>query len=279
MWLCACSQLSDLLKLSSKRGKVVVLPKRNALGMGNDRTGELLAVGVAQDMDMGNEADNFVFDNHANAGDYDEPDDYDDGGGFMLNGSDDLDTTVIAGAASGAGFGANLEGFLVEKADRVDKIDIKYATVAKKVRGTALHAQLHRSARRTMRAHLCVCNDVPLPQVDVKKLKDHIWEHVSQDAPAADAGTATVDDDAATSQDHHDEGETKHATTAEGVSFQGTVAALAPSAPASITVPFYFICMLHLANEKGLALHPSGDLTDFRVSTETGSEDRLAEGQ
>ena len=163
MWLCACSQLSDLLKLSSKRGKVVVLPKRNALGMGNDRTGELLAVGVAQDMDMGNEADNFVFDNHANAGDYDEPDDYDDGGGFMLNGSDDLDTTVIAGAASGAGFGANLEGFLVEKADRVDKIDIKYATVAKKVRGTALHAQLHRErtpddARSPLRVQRCAAS-------------------------------------------------------------------------------------------------------------------------
>ena len=35
-----------------------------------------------------------------------------------------------------------------------------------------------------------------------------------------------------------------------------------------VTVPFYFICVLHLANEKGLRLEGRQDLLDFSVSSD-----------
>lgn len=35
-----------------------------------------------------------------------------------------------------------------------------------------------------------------------------------------------------------------------------------------VTVPFYFICVLHLANEKGLKLEGRDDLLDFSVSSD-----------
>lgn len=36
-----------------------------------------------------------------------------------------------------------------------------------------------------------------------------------------------------------------------------------------VTVPFYFICVLHLANEKGLKLEGRDDLLDFSVSNDS----------
>ena len=33
-----------------------------------------------------------------------------------------------------------------------------------------------------------------------------------------------------------------------------------------VTLPFYFICVLHLANENGLCLEGSPDLSDFSIS-------------
>lgn len=35
-----------------------------------------------------------------------------------------------------------------------------------------------------------------------------------------------------------------------------------------VTVPFYFICVLHLANEKGLKLEGRDDMRDFSVSSD-----------
>lgn len=33
-----------------------------------------------------------------------------------------------------------------------------------------------------------------------------------------------------------------------------------------VTLPFYFICVLHLANEKGLKLTGNEDMSDFHIS-------------
>jgi Condensin complex subunit 2 len=35
-----------------------------------------------------------------------------------------------------------------------------------------------------------------------------------------------------------------------------------------VTVSYYFICLLHLANEKGLALHGQEDLCDFGIAAD-----------
>ena len=34
-----------------------------------------------------------------------------------------------------------------------------------------------------------------------------------------------------------------------------------------VTLPFYFICLLHLANEKGLELQGQDDLSDFCIAS------------
>ncbi|CAN0306847.1 unnamed protein product [Ectocarpus sp. 4 AP-2014] len=39
-----------------------------------------------------------------------------------------------------------------------------------------------------------------------------------------------------------------------------------------VTVPFYFICLLHLANEKGLKLEGRDDLLDFSVASDPVKE-------
>lgn len=38
--------------------------------------------------------------------------------------------------------------------------------------------------------------------------------------------------------------------------------------PPDVTVSFYFICMLHLANEKGLELVGQDDLCNFKIRKE-----------
>lgn len=43
---------------------------------------------------------------------------------------------------------------------------------------------------------------------------------------------------------------------------------------AGVTVPFYFICVLHLANEKGLRLEGRPDMTDFSVARDDSSAAR-----
>lgn len=39
-----------------------------------------------------------------------------------------------------------------------------------------------------------------------------------------------------------------------------------------VTVPFYFICLLHLANEKGLKLEGRDDLLDFSVARDSAED-------
>lgn len=49
------------------------------------------------------------------------------------------------------------------------------------------------------------------------------------------------------------------------MSFKGMVDDLTPVVPANITVAFYFMSILHLANEKGLELTGQDDLCDFSI--------------
>jgi hypothetical protein len=51
----------------------------------------------------------------------------------------------------------------------------------------------------------------------------------------------------------------------DSMSFKGMVDDLTPVVPANITVAFYFMSILHLANEKGLELTGQDDLCDFSI--------------
>ena len=159
----------------------------------------------------------------------------DDGPGFQLA-DDDSESFVVE----------DLEGVR-----KVNKVNIGYATVAKKV--------------------------------DVKRLKKDLWNNLEtktsvkeeekvDDNDVEENGSDNMDEDNKDNDDGtttDDKAEEKEGT----VSFQDTVKELAASQGQSeVTLPFYFICVLHLCNEKGLYLDQAGgDLTDFIISRDDGS--------
>ena len=171
--------------------------------------------------------------------------DDDDGPGFQLADDDDgRDDFVIE----------ELEGVR-----KVEKVKIGYATVAKKV--------------------------------DVKRLKKDLWNNLeSKTATNSDrkdeddesspdttdieggSGAKTADEDMEKEINGEEEGEEQQHQDGL-VSFQDTLKELSISQSQNeITLPFYFICILHLANEKGLYLDPSGNgLNDFIISRDDGS--------
>ena len=111
-------------------------------------------------------------------------------------------------------------------------------------------------------------------QVDVKNLKSNIWEFVSSKpnaTPSVEPSQVQLDIDGERAQEADDDeskGSDEGKQEQAGVSFKETVETMAPHVPSSVTVPFYFICMLHLANERGLKLESNGELTDFTVSVD-----------
>ncbi|KAK9472478.1 condensin complex subunit 2/barren [Dipodascopsis tothii] len=95
-------------------------------------------------------------------------------------------------------------------------------------------------------------------RVDVKKLKDNIWDKLEyhDDAKDATAMDISVRDASPPADD-------------EPKLFSDVVSnlkdAYAPQALASISTSFCFICLLHLANEKGLNIENNPDLTDLVI--------------
>lgn len=84
-------------------------------------------------------------------------------------------------------------------------------------------------------------------KVDVKKLKAAIWKEIDANKDV---------------EEEKNEAE----SVATKKSFCDSLSVLAPKLDdSSITVPFYFICILHLANEKGLKLDGTEDLSDFII--------------
>ena len=110
---------------------------------------------------------------------------------------------------------------------KVQKIDINYATVAKKV--------------------------------DVRRLKRDLWAEL-------EAKTSYVPPE---SFDHNEETQDdiyNNELESRAVSFKKTVESMEQAqSQHDVTVSFYFICCLHLANEKGLKLDSTG-LEDFIIS-------------
>lgn len=99
-----------------------------------------------------------------------------------------------------------------------------------------------------------VCAPSPL-QVDVQKLKVDMWSYVSShpaEGPAKVIPVAGCRDATLTG-------------AGDGLSFQSLISTLAPDEPADVTTPFYFICMLHLANDHGLTLQGAPGLRDITI--------------
>jgi condensin complex subunit 2 len=117
---------------------------------------------------------------------------------------------------------------------KVQKIDINYATVAKKV--------------------------------DVRRLKRDLWIELEEKTTPEDH----PEKDTSGMNETHDDIHVKQSQSGL-VSFKETVEKMEQAqSQHDVTVSFYFICCLHLANEKGLKLDSTG-LEDFMISLDQGS--------
>ena len=120
--------------------------------------------------------------------------------------------------------------------------------------------------------------------MDVLKLKSHIWDLVAEHSEAA-ITKATAEEGSENQSPPNAPapapapasapvpvpvpvaGCTDHTLVGigAGLSFQDVINTLAPEESADVTTPFYFVCMLHLANEHGLTLQGQRNLKDFKV--------------
>ena len=142
--------------------------------------------------------------------------DHDDGNGFELR-DDNLEDVID-----------NYEVAELADVRKIDKIQIAYATVSKKV--------------------------------DVKRLKNDLWTELESKLGDLNDGN-TVDS-------NENGGQCPQVSRSDKkLSFQQTVQEMDKlgQTQADVTLPFYFICLLHLANEKGLELESQG-LADFFIS-------------
>jgi len=155
-----------------------------------------------------------------------------DDGGFQFAYGDEDDEQAAAGGDDDADY--NTEGF--DEVRKVEKVDIGYATVAKKV--------------------------------DVRRLKKDLWAELEEK-------TAWVAPEDFTPKEDEEDDIFEEAERPKGdpqfVSFKDTVEKMDKAQSQNdVTVSFYFICCLHLANEKGLKLDSTG-LEDFMISMDDGS--------
>jgi condensin complex subunit 2 len=119
---------------------------------------------------------------------------------------------------------------------RVDKIQVGYATVAKKV--------------------------------DVKRLKRDLWNELERTFHPREPQDDEDDDEELKEEEAEDLPMTPKNNEEDGpLSFQTTVQEMQTTqTQGDVSLPFYFICILHLANEKGLELESRG-LEDFVIQS------------
>jgi len=179
------------------------------------------------------------------AADGDFDDDHDnDGPGFCFAGDDDDDPS----------------DFVVPKMDdvrKVERVQVSYATVAKRVDVKRLKSDLWNELQSKL---------VPPPQHQPKAKE-------GDGGVAREEGEGDAENEAASFDDEDD---VSTATTTGGVgagvmSFQDAVAEMeASKTQADVTLPFYFICVLHLANERSLSLRSNG-LHDFDIRVDAST--------
>ena len=143
----------------------------------------------------------------------------------------------------------------LEDVRRVDKIHIGYATVARKIDVKRLKRDLWNELEQTFSS---------------RKIDD-IESETSMDVERRDLdllSTSSKISERDLGLRGKNAGETGHDKVFNDVtrlSFQETVRDMdINQSQSEVTVPFYFICILHLCNEKGLALESSG-LNDFVI--------------
>ena len=121
----------------------------------------------------------------------------------------------------------------LEGVRKVEKVKVGFATVAKKV--------------------------------DVKRLKRDLWIELESTFASRENNSDDEVDENGETIEAMPAPETPQKDQDDPLSFQAVVDDMqATQSQVDVTLPFYFICVLHLANEKGLALESTG-LQDFLI--------------
>ena len=107
--------------------------------------------------------------------------------------------------------------------------------------------------------------------MNVRKLKTDLWGYLDSACVDKDKDEY-LKGEQAEKKDFGFEGASSDPSTAameahETVSFQDCIHSIASSQKQKeVTLPFYFICLLHLANEKTLKIEGKDDLSDLIIS-------------
>ena len=167
--------------------------------------------------------------------------DFDDGNNSVCGGGFDSQEFNIF---DGKGDICEADDFMVKDLDdirKVDKVEVGYATVAKKV--------------------------------DVKRLKDDLWAELETRTSSAIAKNESQNEKMESEDDDNlkDEDSEDQTFGEDTVSFNDVVNCIDESQQQEdVSIAFYFICVLHLANEKCLKLDPANfDLKDFLINRDT----------
>lgn len=188
-----------------------------------------------------------------------------------------VDTWEIDDASgNGLDFGGNgddydesdaLNEFIVpalEDVRRVDKINIGFATVARKIDVKRLKRDLWTELEETFSSRKQYAKE---ENQENGGKEDSDLRSIISAVTDRDVRLSVSYDNCTENKVDCDESD-RTVDTANDVtplSFQDTVRDMQTNQSQSdVTVPFYFICMLHLCNEKGLALESSG-LDDFKI--------------
>ena len=192
-----------------------------------------------------------------------------------------INSDAAASSSSSSGAGAQPVE-LVAAARHVEKIRVRYETVAKKVDVRALKEAMWGHIQRlplTSVSHRGVEKDMRTRAAAADRLAG-ASAFIDPTTSGASAAAAVDEDDPS--------GDSRgplalNAANGGGTSFAGVIRGLAgdlagadAAAASAITVPFYFITVLHLANEHGLALGAAGAPQGTPPSTD-GTGDPLAD--
>jgi len=125
---------------------------------------------------------------------------------------------------------------LVQASRKVEKVNIGYATIARRV--------------------------------NVRRLKHDIWHWI--DGTEESDSTENENPNPSSSASHESQKISSGKKSDEKMSFHSMVDELGEStregAQKEATLPFYFICLLHLANEKGLTIKSVDNMDDLVIS-------------
>ncbi|CAM9252653.1 unnamed protein product [Discosporangium mesarthrocarpum] len=191
-------------------------------------------------------------------------------GGFNFEGAEGEASAAGGGAEEGLGvgnFGEVEDKFrgqgLLEAGREVEKISIGYARKAKRVDVRLLKGSLWRHIKS---------KSIPKPTLPSDALEGTDEEGGRCDAAANKGPSARQVCRPHSPWDNGVEESQLDVSTDKGseMCFSDVIEDVASkkNGQAGATVPFYFICLLHLANEKGLCLEGQRDLRDFAITTD-----------